>query len=107
MEETLGKTESALVAARREHLAALRSRSGDPFAQTRYDVDATAAELAERYGFLVAGQDASAEGWNLAGRLLSKRRMGKTTIVYAKIPKTIEGTPLSTSAMNRTTPGSR
>lgn len=74
----LGKTEAALVAARREHLAALRSEGNDPFAQTRYDVDATAAELVERYGFLVAGQDASAEAWSLAGRLLSKRTMGKT-----------------------------
>ena len=35
-------------------------------------------ELAARYGFLVPGQDASAEGWSLAGRLLSKRTMGKT-----------------------------
>ncbi len=76
--DELGKTEAALVAARRENLAALRSRGNDPFAQTRCDVDATAAELLERYGFLVAGQDASAEGWNLAGRLLSKRTMGKT-----------------------------
>lgn len=78
MQEEFGKTEAALVAARREHLAALRSRGNDPFAATRYDVDATADELAGRYGFLVPGQDASAEGWNLAGRLLSKRRMGRT-----------------------------
>jgi len=78
VDEDLGKTEAALVAARREHLAALRSRGADPFAQTRYDVDATAAELAERYGFLVPGQKAEAEGWNLAGRVLTKRSMGKT-----------------------------
>jgi len=76
--EELGKTEAALVAARRENLAALRSRGNDPFAQRRCDVDATAAELLERYGFLVPGQDACAEGWSLAGRLLSKRTMGKT-----------------------------
>jgi lysyl-tRNA synthetase, class II len=74
----LGKTEAALVAARREHLAALRSQGIDPFARTRYDVDATAAELSARYGFLEPGQNASAEGWSLAGRLLSKRTMGKT-----------------------------
>ncbi|MEO6836532.1 MAG: lysine--tRNA ligase [Candidatus Tumulicola sp.] len=78
MQEDLGKTEAALVAARRDNLAALRTRGSDPFAATRYDVDATAAELAARYGFLVPGQDASAEGWSVAGRLLSKRRMGKT-----------------------------
>ena len=76
--EEFGKTEAALIAARRENLAALRSRDKDPFAQRRCEVDATADELAARYGFLVPGQDASAEGWSVAGRLLSKRTMGKT-----------------------------
>jgi lysyl-tRNA synthetase class 2 len=76
--EEFGKTEAALVAARRENLAALRSRGKDPFAARHVEVDATAAELVERYGFLVPGQDASAEGWSLAGRILSKRTMGKT-----------------------------
>ena len=52
--------------------AAIRSQ------QRRYEVDATAAELTERYGFLVPGQNAEAEAWTLAGRLLSKRTMGKT-----------------------------
>jgi len=77
--DELGKTEASLVAARRENLAALRSRGSDPFAARRFEVQATAAELLERYGFLVPGQDASAEGWSLAGRLLSKRTMGKTS----------------------------
>jgi lysyl-tRNA synthetase, class II len=76
--DELGKTEAALVAARRENLAALRSRGSDPFAQTRYDADATADELLARYGFLEPGQAAAAEAWSLAGRLLSKRTMGKT-----------------------------
>ncbi len=77
--DELGKSEAALVAARRENLAALRSRGNDPFAARRFEVEATAAELLERYGFLVPGQDAAAEGWSLAGRLLSKRTMGKTS----------------------------
>ncbi len=77
--DELGKTEAALVAARRENLAALRSRGNDPFAARRFEVGATTAELVERYGFLVPGQDASAEGWSLAGRILSKRTMGKTS----------------------------
>ena len=77
--DELGKTEAALVAARRENLAALRSRGSDPFAARRFEVQATAAELLERYGFLVPGQDAAAEGWSIAGRLLSKRTMGKTS----------------------------
>ena len=78
MHDDLGKTEAALVAARRDNLAALRSRGRDPFAQTRYDVDATAAELNERYGFLESGQSAEAEDWSVAGRIMSKRTMGKT-----------------------------
>ncbi|HXO17243.1 MAG TPA: lysine--tRNA ligase, partial [Candidatus Dormibacteraeota bacterium] len=77
--DELGKTEAALVAARRDNLAALRSRGRDPFAARRFEADATAAELSERYGFLVPGQDASAEAWSLAGRVLSKRTMGKTS----------------------------
>ena len=36
--DELGKTEAALVAARRENLAALRSRGNDPFARARFDV---------------------------------------------------------------------
>ena len=35
------------------------------------------------------------------------RRMGRTTSVYAKIPMTIDGTPLSTSARKRTAHGRR
>jgi lysyl-tRNA synthetase, class II len=77
--DELGKTEAALVAARRENLAALRSRGSDPFDARRFEVQATAAELLERYGFLLPGQDASAEGWSIAGRMLSKRTMGKTS----------------------------
>ena len=72
------KSEAALVAARRENLAALRSRGRDPFDQRRFDVDATTAELIERYAFLEAGQNAQSENWNVAGRILSKRTMGKT-----------------------------
>jgi lysyl-tRNA synthetase, class II len=75
---TVGKSEAALVAARRENLDRLRARRGDPFAQTRYQIEATAAELNARYGFLESGQDAPAEGWSVAGRLLTKRVMGKS-----------------------------
>jgi lysyl-tRNA synthetase, class II len=77
--DELGKSEAALVAARRENLAALRSRGNDPFEARRFEVGATTAELAERYAFLAVGQSADAEGWSLAGRLLSKRTMGKTS----------------------------
>jgi lysyl-tRNA synthetase class 2 len=78
LQQDLGKTEAALIAARRDHLAALRSRGFDPFSRVRYPVDATAVELTARYGFLEPGQSAEAEGWNLAGRLMSIRTAGKT-----------------------------
>ncbi|MHB8147415.1 MAG: lysine--tRNA ligase [Vulcanimicrobiaceae bacterium] len=78
MDEELGKTEASLVAARRDNLAALRSRGSDPFLATRYDVEASVQELLARYAFLEIGQNAAAEGWNLAGRVMSKRSMGKT-----------------------------
>ena len=78
MDQNLGKTEEALIASRRNNLDALRSRGRDPFEQRRYDVDATAAELVAHYGFLEIGQNAQAEGWNLAGRLMSIRTAGKT-----------------------------
>jgi lysyl-tRNA synthetase class 2 len=74
----LGKTEAALVAARRDNLAALRSRGNDPFAQTRYPVNTTAADLVRQYAVLEVGQHAESEQWHVAGRLMSKRTMGKT-----------------------------
>ena len=78
MTEDFGKSESALVEARRKNLAALRSRGADPFAQTRHAVDTNIAELSEKYAFLVPEQHAESEAWSLAGRVMAKRRMGKT-----------------------------
>ena len=78
MNEDLGKTEAALVQARRENLAAIRSRGSDPFGRTRYAVDVHVAELLEKYAFLETGQRAESENWTLAGRIMSKRDMGKT-----------------------------
>ncbi|MFN2449120.1 MAG: lysine--tRNA ligase [Candidatus Baltobacteraceae bacterium] len=66
------------MAARRENLAAMRSRGCDPFAQTRYDVDTNVAELLQKYAFLVTGEKAESEDWSIAGRIVSKRDMGKT-----------------------------
>ena len=78
MNEDFGKTEAALVQARRDNLGSLRSRGVDPFTKTRYAVDTTIAELAEKYAFLVPEQHAESEEWSVAGRLMAKRRMGKT-----------------------------
>src|SRR5487761_2105116 len=78
MHDDLGKSEAALIAARRENLAALRSRSGDPFAQTRYAVDAHTHELLTEYEILAPEEKAESKRWHLAGRLMTKRKMGKT-----------------------------
>ncbi|MDQ6823697.1 MAG: lysine--tRNA ligase [Candidatus Eremiobacteraeota bacterium] len=78
MNDDLGKSEAALVAARRENLAALRSRGNDPFAQTRFECTTSAADLAQRYESLGTGEHAENQTCSLAGRLMSKRAMGKT-----------------------------
>jgi len=83
MAEELGKSESALVEARRKNLETLRSRGNDPFLQTRYAVDSSVAALTEKYAFLVPEQHAETEAWSIAGRLMAKRRMGKT--IFADI----------------------
>ncbi len=106
MHDDIGKTEASLVAARREHLAALRSSGRDPFAQTRFerssvrdalasvepalgapaDCDDAAlalpisfAQIAELFTFVTAEQPLSAQRLRLAGRVLTRRGMGKTS----------------------------
>ncbi|MBV8726881.1 MAG: lysine--tRNA ligase, partial [Candidatus Eremiobacteraeota bacterium] len=51
----------------------MRSRGRDPFSQTRYDVNARAAELREKWD-----EDAR---YRLAGRIMAKRGTGKTLFV--------------------------
>jgi len=65
-----------LVAARRARLAALRERGVDPFAATRYDVTAHAAELATNYAGLPDQGRAESETWSIAGRLMAARGQG-------------------------------
>ncbi len=77
-EHELGKSEAALVAARRDNLAALRSRGKDPFEARRFAVDITAEDLLRQYQVLDVGQHAESENWNIAGRLMSVRTAGKT-----------------------------
>lgn len=60
-----------LLQIRRDKLEELRGMGKDPFAQTRYDVTHHSAEVKERFEEL-EGQTA-----RLAGRLMSKRGMGK------------------------------
>ena len=79
--EQLGKSEAALVAARRNNLAALRSRGSDPFKSTRYNVTAHAADLAQRYASLEKEEQKPQDVHHLAGRVMAKRGTGKTLFV--------------------------
>ncbi|MDP9017389.1 MAG: lysine--tRNA ligase [Candidatus Eremiobacteraeota bacterium] len=81
MSEELGKSEAALIAARRNNLAALRSRGHDPFTQTRYDVTISAAEIAARYAGLEKEASKPEETHRLAGRIMAKRGTGKTLFI--------------------------
>jgi lysyl-tRNA synthetase class 2 len=64
-----------VVAARRHKLERLRSRGIEPFALGFFP-DATAAELAERWGSIEAGAS-TGESARVAGRLVGLRRLGK------------------------------
>ena len=81
MEAQPGKSEQALIAARRENLAALRSRGEDPFAATRYDVNVHTAELAQNYAALQSEESKTEDVYRLAGRIMAKRGTGKTLFV--------------------------
>jgi lysyl-tRNA synthetase class 2 len=65
-----------LVAARRARLAALRELGVEPFAATRFDVTAHAAELAAKYADLGEQGRAESETWSLAGRIMAARGQG-------------------------------
>jgi lysyl-tRNA synthetase class 2 len=71
--DDLGKREAELIAARRNNLAALRSRDRDPFKTTRYDVTAHAADLAKQYAHLANEEHAESETHAIAGRILAMR----------------------------------
>jgi len=72
------------IGARRERLRALRERGVDPFAATRFDVTAHAADLAVRYAGIVSGPPAEdAPEWALAGRIMSVRGQGK--VIFADL----------------------
>ena len=72
-----GGAERALKAQRRTNLATLRDLGSDPFAQTRYDVDAHASEIAALYATLAPGAETPTAHHALAGRLLALRKQGK------------------------------
>ena len=56
---------------RREKLNDLRSQGLDPFVQTKFDVTATSAQIKDHF------EEMEGKTVSLAGRLMSKRGMGK------------------------------
>jgi lysyl-tRNA synthetase class 2 len=66
-----------VLAARRQKLERLRGRGVEPFA-LRFERDATAAEVQEKFASLAPG-DSSGHVVRVAGRLTALRRMGKVT----------------------------
>ena len=61
------------VKVRREKLEALRAEGLDPFVQTKFDVTSSAKEIKEHF------EELEGKTVTLAGRLMSKRGMGKVT----------------------------
>ena len=62
---------SELLQIRRDKLAALREQGQDPFVITRFDVTHHSDEIKERF------EEMEGQGVRLAGRMMSKRGMGK------------------------------
>ena len=62
---------SELLQVRRDKLAALREQGQDPFVITRFDVTHHSDEIKGRF------EEMEGQGVRLAGRLMSKRGMGK------------------------------
>ena len=64
------------VQVRRDKLSNLRAEGFDPFVQTKFDVNSSAQQIKEQFEAM-EGQEVS-----LAGRLMSKRGMGKVSFCY-------------------------
>ena len=67
-----------LVAVRRQKLADLQQAGNDPFVLTKYPVDNYAGALKEKFSHLEPEQE-TGEVVCLAGRMMSKRVMGKAS----------------------------
>ncbi len=65
---------SELLRVRRDKLADLRERGADPFVITRFDVTHHSAEVKDRF------EEMEGQTVRLAGRLMSKRGMGKAVV---------------------------
>lgn len=76
-EELSAAAYSELLQIRRDKLTALQEAGRDPFCKTKYPVDAYAAEVRENFTEVAEGEQGRIV--SLAGRLMSKRIMGKAS----------------------------
>ncbi len=72
-----------LMAVRREKLKNLQEAGSDPFALTKYEQDAYSADLQEEYKDLPAETETE-RTVSLAGRMMSKRVMGKASFAHLR-----------------------
>ena len=81
-----GLSESEQVQVRRQKLADLQAAGNDPFTLTKYPQDAYSADLKEEFKDLPNETD-SGKKVALAGRLMSKRVMGKASFAHLRDDK--------------------
>ena len=81
-----GLSESEQVQVRRQKLADLQAAGHDPFTLTKFPQDAYSADLKEEFKDLPNETD-SGKKVALAGRLMSKRVMGKASFAHLRDDK--------------------
>ena len=81
-----GLPESEQVQVRRQKLADLQAAAHDPFTLTKYPQDAYSADLKEEFKDLPNETD-SGKQVALAGRMMSKRVMGKASFAHLRDDK--------------------
>ena len=81
-----GLSESEQVQVRRQKLADLQAAGRDPFTLTKYPQDAYSADLKEEFAALPNETD-SGKTVALAGRMMSKRVMGKASFAHLRDDK--------------------
>ena len=81
-----GLSESEQVQVRRQKLADLQAAGNDPFTLTKFPQDAYSADLKEEYKDLPNETD-SGKQVALAGRMMSKRVMGKASFAHLRDDK--------------------
>ena len=77
---------SDVIRVRHEKLAALREAGADPFRITKYPQNAYSAEIKERFADLAAEEETEVEVC-LAGRMMTKRVMGKASFAHLRDDK--------------------